>query len=227
MCGRFSITVSPDELKEAFPGVEVPTQEELVRYNIAPSQPIPVIANNNPHKIEFFRWGLIPSWAKDEKIGYRMINARAESLAEKPAFRNNYKRHRCLVIASGFFEWQQEPGSTLRAKTPMYIRLKSGLPFGFAGLWDVWRSPEDEEILSCTIVTTDANSLLAKIHDRMPVIIDPKAYATWLDPEPQSPETLNKLLKQYPASQMVAYPVSKMVNDPKNDVPEVIEPMAA
>ncbi len=224
MCGRYSLTLDPAELKEAFPGVEVPDTETLARYNVAPSQSVPVIPNNHNNRVEFFHWGLIPSWAKDPQIGNRMINARAESLAEKPSFRTALKRRRCLVLANGFFEWRQEPGS--KTKTPMFIRLKSGKPFGFAGLWDIWHSPDDQDVLSCTIVTTTPNSLVAKIHNRMPAIVRPEDYELWLDPDEQEPDRLAKVFKAYPASQMVAYPVSKLVNDPKNDVAECVAPLA-
>jgi putative SOS response-associated peptidase YedK len=219
MCGRFTLKADLDDLADIFPEVVLP-DTLAPRYNIAPSQPVAVIANSGQNKVEFFQWGLIPSWARDPKIGNRMINARAESLAEKPAFRAAYKRRRCLVLADGFYEWQQEPGR--KTKTPMYIQLKSEQPFAFAGLWEAWRPAEDEAVLSCTIITTTPNTLVEPIHNRMPVILKPATYAQWLDPTDQSPEQLDKLLKPYPASQMTAYPVSTMVNDPKNDRPECI-----
>jgi putative SOS response-associated peptidase YedK len=195
----------------------------MPHYNIAPSQSVAVVANNGQSKVELFRWGLIPSWAKDAAIGNRMINARAESLAEKPSFRAAYKRRRCLILADGFYEWRQELGG--KVKTPMYIRLKSSQPFAFAGLWETWQPPDAEPVLSCTIITTAPNALMEKIHNRMPVILKAEAHAQWLDPAEQTPDKLDKLLKPYPASQMVAYPVSRLVNDPKNDKPECIVPM--
>jgi putative SOS response-associated peptidase YedK len=207
---------------EAFPGFTVP-DEMTPRYNIAPSQPIAVIPNNGQNRIEFFRWGLIPSWAKDPKIGNRMINARAETLAEKPSFRVAYRRRRCLVLADGFYEWRKEAGR--KTKTPMYIRLESGQPFAFAGLWEAWRSPDDQTVLSCTIITTTPNTLVEKIHNRMPVVLAPAAYDLWLDPGEQSPDRLNEWLRPYPASQMSAYPVSTQVNNPSNDVPDCIVPV--
>ncbi len=221
MCGRFTLTVDPADLEEAFPGVSVPA-EMTPRYNIAPSQPVAVIANDGRNRLDFFVWGLIPSWAKDPKIGYRMINARAETLGEKPAFRAAYKRRRCLIPADGFYEWRREAGR--KTKTPMYLRLKSGEPFAFAGLWETWHSSQGDEVLSCTIITTTPNSLVEKIHDRMPVILPPAAYAAWLSPEEKKPEELSKLLKAYPASQMTAYAVSPAVNSPANDSPEIIRP---
>jgi putative SOS response-associated peptidase YedK len=222
MCGRFTLFVDPKDLMDAFPGFETPV-EWTPRYNIAPSQPVAVIANNGQNKIEFFRWGLVPFWAKDLKIGNRMINARAETVAEKPSFRAAYRRRRCLVLADGFYEWRKEPGQ--RAKTPMYIRLKSGEPFAFAGLWETWRSPDDQTVLSCNIITTRPNSLVERIHNRMPVILEPQAYDLWLDPAEQSPEKLGVWLKPYPASQMTAYPVSRLVNSPSNDSPDCIAPL--
>lgn len=220
MCGRFTLTVDPKTLAEAFAGVEPPAGLGP-RYNIAPSQAVAVIANNNPHQIEFFQWGLIPAWAKDPGIGNRMINARAETLAEKPSFKTAYQRRRCLVLADGFYEWRKESD---KSKTPLYIRLKSGQPFAFAGLWETWQPAGDPPILSCTIITTTPNELMAEIHNRMPVILSPEVYEAWLDPAEQSPNQLNGLLRPYPAELMTAYPVSKLVNNPKNDAPACIEP---
>lgn len=220
MCGRFTLAADTKKLTEAFSGVEIP--ENLPpRYNVAPSQPVAVIANNNPHKLEFFRWGLIPSWAKDPAIGSQMINARAETLAEKASFKNAYRRRRCLILADGFYEWRTSPDGG--GKTPVYIHLASGQPFAFAGLWETWQTAEDT-ILSCTIITTSPNELMAQIHNRMPVILPPAAYEQWLDPAERRPEELNSLLRPYPAELMLAYPVSKMVNSPKNDSSELIEP---
>ncbi|MCK6626420.1 MAG: SOS response-associated peptidase [Anaerolineae bacterium] len=219
MCGRYTLATNTQKLAESFSGFEVPA-ELPPRYNVAPTQPIAVVANNGQHKVEFFQWGLIPSWAKDPKIGNQMINARAETLGEKPAFRNAYKRRRCLVLADGFYEWKKEGDG---AKTPMYIRLASGDPFAFAGLWEMWQTAEDT-ILSCTIITTDPNDLMAQIHNRMPVILPPDVYEQWLDPAERSPDQLQGLLQPYPAELMTAYPVSKMVNSPKNDTPALIEP---
>src|SRR5439155_13144753 len=156
------------------------------RYNIAPSQPIAVVANSGNNQIEFFRWGLVPSWAKDPSIGNRMINARCETLAEKPMFRAALKRRRCLIPASGFYEWKKNPDG--KTKTPMYIRMKSGKPFAFAGLWDRWKSPDGSELLSCTIVTGKPNEMVADIHDRMPVILTGDACEKWVDPSEMSAE---------------------------------------
>ena len=222
MCGRYTLTATTQKLAEAFSGFEVPP-ELPPRYNVAPSQPVVVVANNGEHKVEFFQWGLIPSWAKDPNIGNKMINARAETLGEKPSFKNAYKRRRCLVLADGFYEWRKEGDNT---KTPMYIRLASGDPFAFAGLWEMWQTAEDM-ILSCAIITTNPNELMAQIHNRMPVILPAAAYEQWLDPAERSPDQLNGLLQPYPAELMTAYPVSKLVNSPRNDLPELIRPAAS
>lgn len=222
MCGRFTLTTDTKKLAEAFVDYELPA-ELLPRYNIAPTQPVAVIANNGQQKIELFQWGLIPAWAKDPKIGSRMINARSETLAEKPSFKNAYKRRRCLVLADGFYEWKKAEGS--RTKTPIYIRLASGEPFGFAGLWESWHGPDGAHMLSCTIITTTPNQLLAEIHDRMPVILPGQAYEQWLDPAERAPDQLQGLLKPYPAAEMSAHPVSTLVNNPKNDTPQCISPV--
>ena len=224
MCGRFTLKTDPETLTETFPGFTTPAADELVpRYNIAPSQGVAVVPNNGENSVEFFRWGLIPSWAKDPKIGNRMINARAETLAEKPSFRTPYKRRRCLILTDGFYEWKAEQGS--KTKTPFYIRLKSEKPFAFAGLWERW-SPniDDDPLLSCTIITTSPNSLMETIHRRMPVILEPDAYDQWLDPSEQPPTQLDGLLKSYPSEEMEAYPVSRLVNRPINDSPDCIAP---
>ncbi len=221
MCGRFTLTLDREGLQRAFPGFEPPPVVSP-RYNVAPTQPVLAVPNNS-HNMEFMLWGLIPGWAKDTAIGNKMINARAETLAEKASFKNPYKRRRCLIPADGFYEWQAVPGS--KSKTPMYIRMKGGEPFTFAGLWEVWH-PGDENILSCTIITTEPNELMSTIHTRMPVILPPSAWEEWLDPEEQSPGALDHLLKPYPSGDMEAYPISTLVNSPANDRPELIAPAA-
>ncbi|MGE5224552.1 MAG: SOS response-associated peptidase [Omnitrophica WOR_2 bacterium] len=224
MCGRFTLTVDTSQLQESFPWVQV-DHEVVPRFNIAPTQPVAVVPNNNENKLEYFNWGLIPSWAKDPEIGNRMINARAETLAEKPSFRTALRRRRCLVLASGFYEWRKDPNG--KTKTPMYVRLNSGDPFGFAGLWDAWNSPDGSTILSCTIITTQPNSLMETIHNRMPVIVPEEAYGLWLDSHERNPEELSPVLQPYPAEEMVAFPVSRMVNSPEIDLPKCIEPISA
>lgn len=220
MCGRYTLTAKPGQVSEAFGGIEVP--EELTpRYNVAPTQSVAVIANNNPDKVELFQWGLVPPWAKDPAIGNKMINARAETLGEKRSFTPAYKRRRCLILADGFYEWRRRPDS--KTKIPMYIKLLSGDLFAFAGLWESWNGSDGAHILSCTIITTEPNELMAEIHNRMPVILPPEAYARWLDPGEHSPAELNDLLQPFPASLMTAHRVSPIVNNPRNDSPECIE----
>jgi putative SOS response-associated peptidase YedK len=221
MCGRFTLTSDPNTLQQAFPEFIVP-ERMTPHYNIAPTQPVAVVPNDASNKVDFFVWGLIPFWAKDTKIGSRMINARSETLAEKPSFRTPYKRRRCLVLADGFFEWVRQPGGG--AKIPYYIRLESGEPFAFAGLWENWQSPDGSEIKSCTIITTEPNDLVRRLHNRMPVILQPEAYEDWLDPAERTPESLNPLLTAFPAVEMMAYPISTLVNSPRNDLPEILQP---
>jgi putative SOS response-associated peptidase YedK len=175
------------------------------------------------NRLDFFNWGLIPSWAKDPEIGNRMINARAETLAQKPSFRSAFQRRRCLVLADGFYEWQKSPSS--KSKIPMCIKLRDSSPFAFAGLWEIWHSPDGSEIRSCTIITTEPNELMKPIHNRMPVILSPQVYQDWLNPGNGKPDRLSSYLVPYPSDQMIAYPVSNTVNNPKNDTPECIRPL--
>jgi len=220
MCGRFTLAVDPAELQENFPDVTFPAQY-APRYNIAPSQPVLAIPNDGSHKADFFVWGLIPSWAKDPTIGSRMINARGETIGEKPAFRGAYKYKRCLIPTSGFYEWKSQLGT--KVKVPYFIQLKSGQPFAFAGLWDEWHSPDGALVRSCTIITTEPNSMMAQLHNRMPVILQPGDYTRWLDQTPQTPQMLQPLIAQYPAEAMTAYAISTLVNSPANDRPELIQ----
>jgi len=206
---RFALGEMPDHLEP--------------RYNIAPSQPVLVIPNRGPRRLRPARWGLVPHWAADPAIGHRLINARAETLATRPAFRDAVALRRCLIPADGFYEWQRAGG---RRTQPFYVRRRDGSPFAFAGLWDVWRAPDGERIASCTIVTTDSNALLAPIHDRMPVILDEVAYDAWLDPRPRAAAALEGLLVPFAAAPLEAYPVSTLVNTPANDDPQCIAPLA-
>jgi putative SOS response-associated peptidase YedK len=229
MCGRFTFAVDPADLSEIFPGYEFPA-DLRPRYNIAPTQDVAVVANDGERRVACFRWGLIPSWAQDPAIGSRMINARAEMVAEKPSFRAAYKRRRCLVLADGYYEWRKEPGGA--RKTPFFIRLKSkpgagsrgSRPFAFAGLWETWESPEGSPVRSCTIITTTPNDALRAIHDRMPVILAPRDYGIWLSQADAAPATLAPLLRPYPADDMEAFAVSPLVNNPRNDDPRCIAP---
>jgi putative SOS response-associated peptidase YedK len=222
MCGRFTMTVDPAQLQDTFPWLNVP-EGMGHRYNIAPTQPVAVVPNNDENRIEFFNWGLIPWWAKDPSIGNRLINARAETLAEKPAFRAAFRRRRCLVLADGFFEWRKDPGK--KVKQPMYIRLKTGEPFAFAGLWEIWNSADGSQILSCTIITTEPNELVSDIHNRMPVILAREGYSAWLNPSEVQPADLSDLLRPYPSTELAAYPVSTIVNSPGNDTPACVVPL--
>lgn len=222
MCGRFTLTLEAGALQQAFPEYTLPAGTRP-RFNIAPGQPVLAVPNTPALQADFFVWGLIPSWAKDPSIGARLINARAETLAEKPSFRGPYRYRRCLLLADGFYEWQAAPGS--KVKTPYFIRLKSGQPFTFAGLWEEWHAPDGSLVRSCAIITTAPNALMAALHERMPVILPPAAREAWLDPAPRRPESLQSLLAPYPAEEMSAYPVSSLVNRPENDRPELIRPL--
>ena len=190
------------------------------RYNAAPTQPVLAVMNGEERRAEHLRWGLIPSWAKDARMGSRMINARAETLAKRPAFRAAFARRRCLVLADGFYEWRRSGNSRI----PMRIVMKSREPFAFAGLWDTWQDPEGEVVRSCTIITTEPNELLQPIHDRMPVILAEGAESLWLDDDLRDPLALGSLLTPYPDGALEAYRVCPLVNRPSNDGPEVIVP---
>jgi len=216
MCGRFTLTTNVRTIAEAF-GV-APTLEAAPRYNIAPTQEVVSILRNGTAHLEWLQWGLIPSWAKDEAIGSQMINARAETLAEKPSFKRLLRSCRCLLPADGFYEWKKAAGG----KIPMYITLKNGSPFAFAGLWDLWHSPDGRDIRICTIVTTEANALVTSIHDRMPVILSADARDLWLDSSIHDEKILVPLLAPYPAEEMSARAVSRLVNNPKTEGAELI-----
>ena len=222
MCGRFTLTVDPSDLQEAFADYTFPAKF-APRFNIAPSQPILAIPNDARNKADFFVWGLIPSWAKDPSIGNRLINARGETLAEKPSFRGGFKYKRCLILADGFYEWKSQPGT--KTKVPHFIHLKNRQPFAFAGLWDEWHSPDGGSLRSATIITIEPNELMATIHNRMPVILRPIDYAQWLDTSPRAPADLLPLLQPFPANEMAAHPVSTLVNTPANDRAELVVPV--
>ena len=220
MCGRYLLRAPLDELQQAFGFPERPNLAP--RYNIAPTQPVPIVrlrADGRGRELALVRWGLVPPWAKDAAIGSRMINARAEGITEKPAFRGAFRKRRCLVPADGFYEWRKVAGG---GKRPVLIRRRDGAPFAFAGLWERWRGPEGP-LDTCTIVTTDANALLAPIHDRMPVILDPADHERWLDPSRPGAE---ELLRPCPDDRLEAVPVSTRVNSPRNDDPSLLEPEA-
>jgi putative SOS response-associated peptidase YedK len=222
MCGRFTLTTPTPVLAELFlfpdPGPQPP------RYNVAPTQAIATVraaAEGGQRELAWCRWGLIPSWANDPAIGNRMINARAETAAEKPAFRSAFRHRRCLILADGFYEWQKRE----EAKQPFYFHRKDGRPFAFAGLWDRWKDG-DKSVESCTILTTEANDLSRPVHDRMPVILEPGDYERWLDVAGHKANEVLPLLHPYQGGGMESYAVSKVVNNPRNDVPKCVEPAA-
>ena len=223
MCGRFVLYRNLEEIQEAFDIQQVRWEPEP-SYNVAPTQDVAVVVQREEvNSLEKMRWGLIPFWAKETKIGSRMINARSETLGEKPSFKRPFKSQRCLVIADGFFEWAK----TDQGKIPMFIRLKSQGPLGFAGLYDLWVSPQSEAITSCTIVTTRPNDFMQAIHDRMPLILSKSQQATWLDvATPYIDEWLSSLAP-YPSQEMEAYEVSRRVNSPQNNSVECVQPVAA
>lgn len=220
MCGRYTLTTPPDLVQQHFRLSEIPGDLKP-RYNISPSQRVAVVPSGAERRAEWFRWGLVPSWAKDPAIGNKLINARGETVAEKPSFRSAFRKRRCLVLADGFYEWKGEAPP----KVPMRIRLKSKEPFAFAGLWETWRPPDGEPVRSCTIITTTPNPLMAEIHNRMPVILSDEAISIWLDEGATDPADLLPLLAPFPADRMEAYAVAPLVNSPANDRPECVEPV--
>ena len=229
MCGRYTSTSSPAELAEAFAVDEVKATELPVRYNVAPTQDVYAVAERRPREdgeaprrqLGSFRWGLVPSWAKDPSVGNRMINARAEGIATKSAYKRALERRRCIIPADGFYEWRVD-------KLPWLIRHRDGSPLAFAGLWEVWHDPDDPEgppLRTCVIVTTDANDLLAPIHDRMPVVLPPATWDHWLDTSNRDLTAVQALLVPAPSDDFEVYPVSTRVNTVANEGPELIEPL--
>jgi putative SOS response-associated peptidase YedK len=220
MCGRFTLTVDASVLAGVFE-IEPPSGF-LPRYNIAPTQKVPILRRVEGSQRSWgeVRWGLVPPWAKDIRWGARMINARGETVAKKPAFRSAVKRRRCLVPADGFFEWQKTPAG----KQPHYIRFADGRPFALAGLWERWNKGE-QPLDTFTIITTSPNDVVAALHDRMPVILPPEHYDEWLDPGPMEESRLEALLRPHPAAGMESYPVSTHVNSPQNDDPQCVLPV--
>lgn len=222
MCGRFTLRAPASVIAEQFALFE--TAPFTARFNIAPTQPVAAVRLAAGHseagrELVSLRWGLIPSWAQDPAIGNRMINARSETVHEKPAYRTALKRRRCLIVADGFFEWQR----TGRQKQPYFIHLRDDRPFAFAGLWESWESADHSTVDSCTLLTTEPNELVEPIHNRMPVILSPGDYQDWLDPDVQSVEPLRRLFAPFSAALMEAYPVSNHVNSPKHDDASCIE----
>lgn len=217
MCGRYTLTASPQAVQEAFSLAETPDLSP--RFNIAPTQMVPIITGEARDKLTWMKWGLIPSWSKDDKGASQLINARAETIDEKPSFRSAFKKRRCLVPADGFYEWRKEGDK----KKPQYIFLDDRELFAFAGLWETWKNPEGEWIHSCTIITGEPNEVVKPLHHRMAVILERDSYADWLDEETPLP-VLKNLLSPYPAAKMQTYEVSTLVNNARVDSPDLLEP---
>ena len=221
MCGRFTLTAEFHEIIDRF-AIEAAIADELYQesYNVAPSQSVlSVINDGEKNRLGYLKWGLIPSWSKDEKIGSKLINARGETLAEKPSFRDAFRKRRCLVLADSFYEWECYENGT---KIPMRIRLKSNEVFAMAGIWERWKKGNDT-IFTCTVITTSPNKLMSDIHDRMPVILHKDDEQTWLNPKVQDSQLLSQYLQPFPQELMEAYEVSSLVNSPKNNQPQCIE----
>jgi len=221
MCGRFAFYSPHEAVARLFGVAAVPEIEP--RWNIAPTQFIPTVREaGGPREVAMLYWGLVPSWAKEKAIGARMINARSETLGEKPSFRNAFRRRRCLILADGYYEWQRSG----TVKQPYYIAFEDGEPFGMAGLWEKWRDPASGEPLeSCCIVTTAPAPAVAHVHDRMPVIVPPAAHAEWLDPRNEATQELARLLVPSAAQGLLARPVSRRVNDARNQVADLVLPL--
>ena len=218
MCGRFVMELTPELLASVFGTPKVPTL--VPNYNIAPTQLVLIVHQVSDHRtLDIMKWGLIPPWAKDPAIGSQMINARSETVAEKPSFRHAIKYRRCIVPASGYFEWQHEG----KVKIPYYFRMKDKSPLGLAGIWEEWKAPDDTLLQTFSILTTTANKIVAPVHDRMPVIIPPDEYSTWLSKHITNPEQLRALYQPFPADLLESYPVSDKVNSPRNNEPENIQ----
>ncbi len=220
MCGRFVLTANPEVVQHTFDLKTMPP-EMPARYNVAPMQPIAVITNEHSDELTFYKWGLIPSWSKDPTIASKLINARSETVAEKPSFRTAFRRRRCIIPADGFYEWQQQG----KDKVPQFIHLEDREVFGIAGLWEVWNSPDGSEIRTCTILTTEANAFMQPIHNRMPVILHKADYPLWLSPKEEPVPMLQALMKPYTGDNLTAYPVSKAVNRANTDAPYLVEPV--
>ncbi len=222
MCGRFSLSTSAADLVQQFDLPDLPAWSP--RYNISPTQDVLALVRMpgaSRRQTRLLRWGFIPRWAEGPAVGSRMINARAETVTSKAAYRHAFRERRCLVLADGFYEWKLEGGR----KQPFHIRRRDGRPFAFAGLWERWAPPDGQPIDSCALLTTAANDLIRPLHVRMPVILSPSAYGAWLDPGIQDAERLQALLRPFPPEDMLLYAVGPGVNDPANDAPDCILPL--
>lgn len=230
MCGRFASSTPPDQLAKYF-GAEMPAEERLLdaNHNVAPTQAVyTVYEDGGVRRLDTFHWGLVPFWAKDPKIGNRMINARSETLAEKNSYKRPFAKRRCIIPADGFYEWKKIEGQ--KRKQPMYMSRVDGEPLAFAGLWEIWRDPnhtdadgEPMELFSCTIITGEPNEKVAEVHDRMPVMLPPDAWDTWLDRDNQDTDALQGLLVPAPAQLITLHPVSTEVNNVRNNGPHLVE----
>ncbi|MCP4297541.1 MAG: SOS response-associated peptidase [Proteobacteria bacterium] len=224
MCGRFALATSWDQLHAEFLGIEVDFERTLKpRYNISPSQEVLIIPGHRPRTIGFARWGLMPRWTTSLQKGTPLINARSETLPQKISFKDAYKKRRCLIPSSGFFEWKKEG----KQKQPYFISLKERKIFAFAGLWESWSDHQGNNVFSCTVITAPSNSLLSAIHHRMPVIIPNSKYDAWLDSDSEKGDTPEALLVPFPSEEMEFYPVSNLVNNFRNDTRANIEPIAS
>ena len=217
MCGRFQLSVKGRHISERF-NVEVFDEFYKPNYNCAPSQKLPVITNEEPEKLSYLRWGLIPFWAKDPKIGYKLINTRSETIAEKPSFKNAFKKRRCLIPSNGFYEWRKD-----KNKTPFRIFLKSESLFSMAGIWENWKDAEGKLVQTFSIITTEPNELMKEIHDRMPVILPPELENVWLQESDE--RILNDLMIPFDVEKMQVYQISKKVNSPGNNDASIIIPI--
>jgi putative SOS response-associated peptidase YedK len=226
MCGRYVAAAPPSEIAKYFGAAPTETVLEP-SYNVAPTNDVyAVVEHHDERRLEPLRWGLVPLWAKDLAIGSKMINARAEGIATKNAYRHAFRKQRCIIPADGFFEWKVVEGQ--KRKQPMYIHRVDGEPLAFAGLWETWRGPErnDDPLRTCTIITTSANETMAPVHNRMPVILPPDSWAEWLDPEMQDTDALAEFLVPAPSSLLTLYPITTAVNHVRNKGPELIVPLS-
>ncbi len=223
MCGRYTLSTPSDDLALLFDISELMPLPP--RYNLAPTQEAAVVRVTEPgaaRRLDLLKWGLIPYWAKEAAIGNKLINARSETAVEKASFKTSFKKKRCLIPADGFYEWKKEG----KLKQPYLIHRKDGKPFAFAGLWSIWRDPErGQPVETFTILTTDANDLMRPLHDRMPVILDRENFDLWLDPKMEDTAKLQPLLVPHSSEDFEAFPVSRLVNSPTNDLPNCIEPL--
>jgi putative SOS response-associated peptidase YedK len=218
MCGRYAQRTDAKKLAKEFKVAEAPSVKP--RYNVAPTQDVLAVGETGDGcEMRFFKWGLVPSWAKDASMGARLINARSETVREKPAFRQAFRQRRCIIPADGFYEWRRTGGR----KQPFFFRMRDERPFGFAGLWERWEGEGGEVINSCAILTTEANEVLRPVHDRMPVILHPEDYELWLGGGPRKLDLVKEMLRPYPAEEMVGYAVGSGVNSPRNQGAGLLE----